>query len=622
MITCLTFALATGAEVTVTPEEYSGAIRNPMKGFRGNVGQEFTTLSKTYIRWNEIEARESDGIDKIRDYCDNRWSNFAQNNVKAIPRVYLDWDGDSGNEYWPSDMTTGDYTSAQFQQRLERLVSRLGQVWDEDPRVAYVEMGIIGYWGEHHSPSPTPEMQQVLGDAFTAAFKNKLVMVRHPWMEFTDYPFGGYWDSWAHINQMDTHGAGIASIVPRWKVAPMGGECAYNWGDWSVQPGDNPTHTLSEPEHRDYLLNSIRLLHGNHLGWVSGYDEGNSAAAAGARIVQRAFGHRFIITEARYPDRIDRGQQFKVSFAVINTGSSPFYYNWPVELSLLDASTRQPVFRRIFGNADVTQWMPGDNWDESSGEYLEMAVEYQVSGDFLFPDSAQATDGVYILALAMLDPAGLRPSNRFAIRNYFTGGHHPMGYIGVGQDVTGGIAIDPGDFDDMDDGSLDYASEYSSRHTLTINAQNGTTYPDAGEHDYYPGSSVTVTATPQAGYQFTGWTGDVEGDATGPSVTVTMDRPRSITAAFEPGAATECFQAYTGFSIYLNGSRLIYQSSERFYKFRIFDASGKMIISSAVDGPRAWWDGRNQQGAKVPAGIYLLFLQNRHSIQTVKFIFN
>ena len=45
----------------------------------------------------------------------------------------------------------------------------------------------------------TEEMQKLVGDAFAAAFKNKKVSVRHNWKEFTQHPFGEYWDSWAHL---------------------------------------------------------------------------------------------------------------------------------------------------------------------------------------------------------------------------------------------------------------------------------------------------------------------------------------------------------------------------------------------------------------------------------------
>jgi hypothetical protein len=41
----------------------------------------------------------------------------------------------------------------------------LGNPWNNDPRVAFVELGIFGMWGEHHSPSPTPAMQALVGSA-------------------------------------------------------------------------------------------------------------------------------------------------------------------------------------------------------------------------------------------------------------------------------------------------------------------------------------------------------------------------------------------------------------------------------------------------------------------------
>lgn len=51
---------------------------------------------------------------------------------------------------------------------------------------------------------------------------------------------------------------------------------------------------------------------------------------------------------------------------------------------------------------------------------------------------------------------------------------------------------------------------------------------------YSAGGSATVTATPDANYFFAGWTGDTNGCAiSGNLITVPMDRPRSISAAFE-----------------------------------------------------------------------------------------
>ena len=136
--------------VVVRPEEYPHALRNPLKGFtnRGfGERNEWATLIHCYIPWNEIENNEADTEEKIRQWCDAKWRGVAERNMKVIPRVYLHWSGE--RKYWPADMEADDYTSEQFLRRAKRLVERLGRCWNGDARVAHVELGIVGKWGEH-----------------------------------------------------------------------------------------------------------------------------------------------------------------------------------------------------------------------------------------------------------------------------------------------------------------------------------------------------------------------------------------------------------------------------------------------------------------------------------------
>jgi hypothetical protein len=440
--------LATSGEeiVVIRPAEYPGALRNPMKGFtnRGfREDNEWATLVHSYIRWNQIENDESDGIDKIRQWCDTAWQGVAPRNQKVIPRVYLHWSGDK--KYWPADMTPDDYTSAEFVTRVTRLVKRLGICWDRDPRVAHIELGLIGKWGEHHSPAPTPEIERVLGQAFEAAFPHKQVLVRHPWREFLGHGFGGYWDSWAHASQMDSHGQGMASLGSQWRTSLIGGETAYDWGRYQEQPGDSPTDTVSDPVHRDFLIDTIRSLHCTQLRWVSDYDQTHAQARAGAEAVQKAFGYRYVLEEIRYPRQIEPGEPFDVTFKVMNTGAAPFYYNWPVELSLLDPNSHVPVWRRVFEGVDIRTWMSGDQWNPTTQTYAEPALSNRMRGIFELNDTVRT--GTYILAIAILDPAGQIPSLRFAIRNYRQGGRHPMGFVGVGM-CPPVAELDPAGFDD------------------------------------------------------------------------------------------------------------------------------------------------------------------------------
>ena len=272
---------------TLTPRHYERALRNPLKGFttlNARTDHEWATLAHQYIKWNELEGVETDSVEKIRAFCDAKWKGYAEKNVKVIPRVYLHWSG-ADQKYWPTDMETDDYTSPQFQQRVARFIEKLGEAWDNDPRVAFVELGLFGKWGEHHSPSPTAELQQFAGAAFEEAFPNKLVSVRHAWSEFQGFGFGEYWDSWAHYQQMWAHGQPIRELNERtglWRTNYVGGETAYDWGLWKTQPGQNATDSVSDPVHRDFVINTIRWLHCTQLRWIANYDAEDPTARAGA----------------------------------------------------------------------------------------------------------------------------------------------------------------------------------------------------------------------------------------------------------------------------------------------------------------------------------------------------
>jgi hypothetical protein len=289
-------------------------------------------------------------------------------------------------------------------------------------------MGIVGEWGEMEFPDTKDEIKEAMAAQFNESFKNKLVMIRWP-NTYNDhiYNFGYYWDSFAHIDQ-DYCGFHINRTSPRWKTSVIGGETAYNWGRVDIQPGRDPETSLKEPVHRDYIIDQIRKLHANHLGWIADYNQDNDSVRAGAAILQKAMGYRFVIPEVSYPRSIKTGSGLKVSFKVKNTGSSPFYYNWPVEVSLLDPDTKQPVWKQQCSNLDIRSWMPGDQWDDMADAYAIPAKTYTVDQTFSLTG---VPSGEYILALAILDPAGNRPCVRFAIKNYYKGGRHPIGMIGV-----------------------------------------------------------------------------------------------------------------------------------------------------------------------------------------------
>ena len=488
--------------VTVRPTEYNGAIRNPMKGFREFIGPgidpkrseypyPYGSLVKEYMQWNMLENNAADGVDKIIAYSNHRWAGVEDDNIKVIPRIYLVWmepwhggvakgvytnhPDDLNGWHWPADIPgqtrpadptqpiTGGYFHPTFQDRVKALVAKAGEAWDNDPRVAYVEMGIIGEWGEQHDPNIStywlphdepahvanrtwiPGMEKTLGDAFTAAFKNKKVMVRYAY-DFKDYDFGIYWDSWSQPEEQVRGYDEMKKLGNRWKTQPIGGEITWNWGGLSkfnsfeAVVADGPT--------RATVIEQIRNLHNNHLGGITWADFNNTQFKANAEELQRAMGYNFVISDFTYPTKIEKNKPFKVGFKVVNNGSSPFYYNWPVEISLLNKRTKKKVWGKVLDNVNISEWMPGDNWDKSTNRYTIAPEVYTIEKEISM--DIDLSEQEYVIAISVLDPAGNMPSLRFAVQNYFIGGRHPMGYVGINKELDN-YEIPAMDFRDMKD---------------------------------------------------------------------------------------------------------------------------------------------------------------------------
>ncbi|WP_290790036.1 DUF4832 domain-containing protein [Flavihumibacter sp. UBA7668] len=484
--------------VTVQLQEYPAAFRNPMKGFReffqpgvDKIREEYPypygSMIKEYMQWNMLEDDPSDGVEKIIAYSNHRWKGVEEMNMKVIPRVFLVWvepwhggrkknpdnPDDLTGSHWPKGIPeqtgpykqipgsvgamvdpadkntpiTGGYFHPDFPARVQQLVKKLGEAWDNDPRVAYVEMGIVGEWGEHHDPDLStywpphdepehvvnrtwaPGLEKVLGDAFKAAFKNKKVMVRYAY-EFNDYEFGIYWDSWSQREEEVRGYQEMMKLKDRWKTQPIGGEITWNWG--SLQKFKSFEQVVKDREYFTLTMHQIRNLHANHLGGITWANFKDTAFLRVADSLQQAMGYRFVLMKASFPTQIKNGNNAELSFQLINKGSSPFYYNWPVQVSLLDPQTRKPVWSRELKDIDIRSWMPGEDWDSTSGVYRKPAPVIEVKTDWMVD---KVPTGKYILALSIVDPSGLEPSLRFANLSYYTGGYTVLGYIGVEKEL-------------------------------------------------------------------------------------------------------------------------------------------------------------------------------------------
>jgi hypothetical protein len=189
---------------------------------------------------------------------------------------------------------------------------------------------------------------------------------------------------------------------------------------------------MKVPAYRHYMIDKIRRYHASYLGWISNYDATDSTVLEGAVELQKVFGYRFVIESLSYPLTALPGGNLELKLTVRNTGSAPFYLDWPVAVALLDPNTRKPVWSAPLVGVDIRRWSPGEDWDSEASAYRRPAPPQHAAGSATLPNDLKQGD--YILALAILDrQGGMVPSVRFAAKNYFRGGWHPFGFIGVGR---------------------------------------------------------------------------------------------------------------------------------------------------------------------------------------------
>jgi uncharacterized repeat protein (TIGR02543 family) len=84
------------------------------------------------------------------------------------------------------------------------------------------------------------------------------------------------------------------------------------------------------------------------------------------------------------------------------------------------------------------------------------------------------------------------------------------------------------------DSNKSVTANFTRRYTLAIASGNGgTTNPAPGSYTYDSGTEVQITASPNADYRFSGWTGDApQGHQNDNPIKISMDSNKSITANF------------------------------------------------------------------------------------------
>ena len=430
MVLILASRPATAQTVTVRPEAAPGPLDNPLKGWcpypdagpiRGPYSMVFLSRS-----WAQVEPER--GRYAFDRWEADAWSTPAAKGKHVVLRIFVDYPSrPSGLPAWLravgvketpyTDHGGGlspDYNDPRMVEALERLIAAMGARYDADPRVGFIELGLLGFWGEWHTYPrtalyATPETERRVIAAYRRAFPRKILLARtangdagrSDWLGFHDDMFPEDTDNgqdWSFLAGIRTAGR-----LDNWQRAAIGGEMVPGAAKSWLGAGYGRTLEMAERA---------------HFTWVGPYcpplqrSATPEFVARGEALVRR-MGYQFRLTEVRHAAKAARGGPLPVVLSGQNEGVAPFYYPWPVELALLDAAGGVVERHRLA--ADVRSWRPG-----------ALRVDEAIK--------PRAPAARYRLALGIIDPATDRPSIAFANALDHPGGWAVVSSVDIGAD--------------------------------------------------------------------------------------------------------------------------------------------------------------------------------------------
>ncbi|MBF0595395.1 MAG: DUF4832 domain-containing protein [Candidatus Omnitrophica bacterium] len=308
--------------------------------------RQLMTGPSTFV-WDDLESQISAG---------------AQDGCQMVVRIYLDYPKrptgipqfllDGGlltRPYTDFNNTTSvapDYEDPALRKALADFIAAFGQRYDGDPRVGFIQIGLLGYWGEWHMSGSisryfaSATVRAEVMDAFQKAFVKTKILTRSPSNENKDRPFGYHDDSfayqtlspptWTMLGVMKTAGS---AAMNKWKTYPFGGEIRPEiqvagkncmWDEPSCVPVGQEYDRSVDESHASWMLNA-----GAFVIKLTGDARARALAGAGR------LGYEYQVVSASV---VPQGAALSAAVQIQNMGVAPFYYDWMVELAAVSKS--------------------------------------------------------------------------------------------------------------------------------------------------------------------------------------------------------------------------------------------------------------------------------------------
>ena len=425
------------------------------------------------VRWSEYEPTKGhydfEGIRKkynldfwknkgvrlnVRFIMDNPEDQQPGEHRMDIPQwLYDELVAENGEEnagtfyYSPVDLGGGgfspNYNSKLLLEYHDKVIEQLAKDFDKTDITAFVQIGSLGHWAEMHTwpegtgEFPDVETAQKYMESYTKYFHNVKLGLRKPYPYAAENKFGlfndifgsGYYNGdgtytfLSYINDGDVdmpHATAeqvAASKMPDfWK---------YNYSGGEFSSGEPRLHL-----HNDGIVGTIQEVRDTHVSWMGPCSPCDMASdeiwalmnEANILACQKVMGYNFAIERIEQLGNVTAGQDTPINFIVNNEGVAPFYYEWPLEFSLIDASGKVVYTDTV--NGGIRSWMPG-----------------RTSVDTKLFVSNKVPAGEYTLAIAIVDKDSKEPAIRLAMQGGRDDLRYPLYKINLSS--TGSAGDDP-----------------------------------------------------------------------------------------------------------------------------------------------------------------------------------
>lgn len=404
------------APVQVTFEEIDDVLPNPLKGFAPWTGAETPVypkmLEKATVPWRLVEPEEGK-IDWA--FIEANWPTLDSGGRAGL-RIAAAYPGgdepdlpkwlvDKGVPMHPYEIDgkpgmAPEWDDTIFLEAHRKLIHALGERYDGDPRLGWLDIGSYGFWGEWH----VFENDHLAGSEDT-----KRQILEHYFEAFPNTPMVIAFDDDFATRYVVENGGGIRNDC-------LGRDSSNDWYRQSMRRVD-PTildevwkraiitgefcggargAVAGTTENFESTLAFVRETHWSWIGPAGGAIEPvDEEHRKNLDLLHKTLGYRFVMRNASHAASAQVGTVWPLMLTVENVGVAPFYLNWPVDLVFEQEAGGKSY--RVPLQVDIRDWLPGTN-EARLNPVLPASMD----------------PGKYSVRLGIIDPQTGKPGIHFA----------------------------------------------------------------------------------------------------------------------------------------------------------------------------------------------------------------